>query len=119
MIKNVSNVAYKFGEIFLVRFHPSRGSEIGKYRPAFIVNENINDIDPRLVAICPFTTRKVKKLKYELRIKRKGALDKDSLALLWYIRTVDVDRLEAKLGELTNSQATQAKKLLADLWSQR
>lgn len=39
-------------DVYLTKFHPSRGAEIGKYQTAIIIREKINNSDTRLVLIC-------------------------------------------------------------------
>ncbi len=101
-----------FGDIFLVRFHPVIGSELKRYRPAIVVSEVVNKIDSRFTLIAPLTSNtKIYNKKYEI-IVENDALDKTSALLLWYLKTVDVIRLERKLGKLDVNETVQIKKIL-------
>lgn len=100
------------GTICLVRFHPSIGSELKKFRPAVVISDKINQTDSRFVLIAPFTTS-IKSLDphSELLIKKGTALEKDSALLCWYLRTIDVNRVQATLGRLTPEEIAKMKQL--------
>jgi len=107
----------KFGDIFLVKFHPGFGSELKKYRPAVIVSEQVNIIDHRYTIISPLTTNtKNSHIDFEILIKNTQALHKHSLLLVWYLRTIDINRLEKKLGSLSSSDQTKLKLAQARLF---
>lgn len=116
MTNQTEKTVYKFGDIYLTKFHPVRGSEIGKYRPAVVVNEQINKIDDRLVMIAPITSARVdKRNEFELVLKKDRNLKKTSYLLLWYLRVIDVNRLEYKIGTLPKSAINRAKAALKNL----
>ena len=90
----------KFGDIVIVRFHPSYGQELKKYRPAIIVKD-LSSIDPRFIQIAPLTTQaNPKPNNHKEIIINHSSLEKPSLLLAWYIMTFDISRLVYKLGEL-------------------
>lgn len=106
-------VSPKFGDIYLVRFHPSIGSELKRYRPAVVVSSK--EVDPRFTTIIPITSN-TKKYSYPYSLKiENNCLDKPSALLPWYLRTVDKTRLERKLGILNESQRQELKKALAGI----
>ena len=114
----MNKLKYKFGEIYLTKFHPEMGSEMGKYRPAVVINVIVNKIDEKLVMICPITsTTRKNNNKYELLLKKDEHLDKNSYMLLWYLRVIDVNRLEYKIGSVPKDIALKAKVLLKELFS--
>lgn len=102
-----SSQKLKFGDIYIVRFHPSIGSELKRYRPAVIVSSK--SIDSRFTTIVPITSnRKKYPHPYSLKVENE-VLDKPSAILPWYLRTIDVVRLERKLGELEEKDKTELK----------
>jgi mRNA interferase MazF len=104
------------GDIFLVKFHPGYGNEFKKYRPAVIISSKITKIDPRFVLIAPFTTNtKTKQSKFEIIIDHES-LEKKSLLLAWYIRTIDSDRLVRKLGTLSTQDKKKISKAIIELF---
>lgn len=95
---------YLTGTIVLVKFHPGYGAEFAKYRPAVIVSQKIEEIDSRFVLIAPLT----KDLKQfqpncELLLESYQSLNKDSVLLCWYLRTIDIKRVVGVLGNLRKS----------------
>lgn len=106
----------QFGDIYLVRFHPSVGSELKRFRPACILSSKISQIDARFSLIAPFTSILEPVHKAELLIENP-ALEKPSLLLTWYLKTIDVRRLERKLGELSLNQQKAVEKVVKSLFS--
>lgn len=93
----------KRGEIWLVNFDPTIGSEINKTRPAIIIQNNIgNKYSPvTIVAAITSATPNEKMYPTEVLIPcGTGGLTNDSLILLNQIRTVDKTRLVKRLGAL-------------------
>lgn len=107
----------KTGTICLVRFHPSVGSELKKYRPAVIASELPNKIDPRFALIIPLTTQIKPKNKAEILIKNKQALEKDSLLLCWYFRIIDRNRIVSNLGKLNKNQTQKMKQEIRKMFA--
>lgn len=113
-MKNISN-KFKVGDIYLCRFHPSIGSELKRYRPAVIVSSKVNQIDNRFILIAPFTTNTKKTNRhFELTISTPS-LEKKSTLLTWYMRTIDVNRLEQKIGQLSKQEVVEMNKILKKL----
>ncbi len=104
------------GDIYLVRFHPSVGSELKRFRPAVVVSGKVHTIDDRFALVAPLTTstKSVHK-NFELLVKNNSALEKDSVLLCWYLQAVDVGRLEKRLGGLKMADVTEMKKILKRL----
>ncbi len=90
----------KFGDIYVVRFHPAYGSEFQKYRPAVIASSRVSEADPRFALISPFTTNlSTARPETELVIHNE-VLKQPSLLLSWYLLTIDANRLVKHLGSL-------------------
>jgi len=92
------NKIFSQGDIFLVRFHPSFGRELKKYRPVIILSKK--QFDPRFTTIVPLTSSNtIVYPESEISIKNE-CLNNSSTVLCWYPLTIDIDRLEYKLGEV-------------------
>ena len=104
IIKIVSSVIPKRGEIYLVNFDPSIGAEIKKTRPALILqNDTANRYSSVTIVatITSFSDKDGKTYPTEVFIDvSEGGLNNDSVALLNQIRTIDKRRLVKKLGVL-------------------
>ena len=116
IIKLVSSVIPKRGEIYLVNFDPATGAEIRKTRPALILQ---NDIANRyssvtiVAAITSFSDKDGKTYPTEVFIGvSEGGLDNDSVALLNQIRTIDKRRLVKKLGVLKDKTMARIDKAI-------
>ena len=115
MISVINKRRYKTGEIYLVRFHPAAGAELKRYRPGVIISSQVNKFDPRFTLIVPLTTGGGISPKYEMTIKRRGDLAKDSTILVWYVRTIDVRRIGGKIAELNQREVKILKEKLKNL----
>ena len=112
-----ANKKYKQGEIYLVRFHPTMGKELRKYRPAVIVFDSVN---PDLVTITPLTSIiKIKHPIHEFIIKpsEQNGLEHPSLLLSWYLRTMDHQAIQKHIGTLNSSNLAKLKTSLTKLIS--
>lgn len=104
----------KFGDIFLVKFHPGQGNELKKFRPAVIVNNKVQKIDSRYTIIAPLTTDlQVKNKNFEIEIIPSEAIDRPCLLLCWYLWTIDTNRLINKLGTLSEEEQKKLKESLS------
>ncbi len=88
------------GEVYFVDFDPAFGAEIGKTRPAVILQSDVwNRTSP--VTIVAAVTSKGGTRRYSTDVSistREGGLWMDSRVLLNQIRTVDKRRLGRRLG---------------------
>lgn len=105
----------KSGDIYLVKFHPSLGAGIKKYRPAVIISEIVTQLDSRFTLIAPLTTQGKKTNQFELKLKPNPSLNKSSYLLCWYLYTIDSRRLIKKLGTITPQELTAMHKILSKL----
>jgi mRNA interferase MazF len=110
----------KRGDIYLVNFDPTIGSEINKTRPALIIqNDTSNQYSPvTIVAAITSSISETKVYPTEVFLcTGSGGLKADSLVLLNQIRTIDKLRLVKKLGSLspkTMSMVNRAVKISLD-----
>ena len=105
------------GDVYLVKFHPSTGKEIRKYRPAVIM---LNSQVDGFVTISPLTSiLQIKHPQFETIIKSSKAngLEQTSLLLGWYLRTVDTITLQKRLGQLDSSDLSKIRTILRHLTS--
>jgi mRNA interferase MazF len=90
----------KRGEVYWVNLDPTIGTEIRKTRPALVISpDDMNAALPRII-VAPLTS-KGQPLGCRPEVKFK---DKSSRILLDQIRTIDKQRLGAKMGEIELEQ---------------
>ena len=94
------------GEIWMVNFEPSIGSEIQKLRPAIVVNDDrISRFGIKIVV--PITKWKEQYINYPWIIKiipdDINKLSKDSSIECFQIKSFAVDRFDKKIGEIDKS----------------
>lgn len=92
----------KRGDIFLVNFDPTIGSEIRKTRPAIVIQNDIANRHSSITIVSAITSQFDQPLyPTEVLIKAKeGGLTVDSVALLNQLRSVDKQRLIKRLGKV-------------------
>lgn len=93
---------YKRGEVYLVNFDPTVGSEIKKTRPAVIIQNDISNKHSAVTIVAAISSADgTTPYPNEVFVKKaEGGLDCDSFVLLNQVRTVDKARLIKKLGSL-------------------
>lgn len=90
----------KKGEVYLVNFDPTIGSEIKKTRPAVVIQNDISNKHSEVTIVSAISSADSES-RYPNEVfvtKGEGGLDCDSFVLLNQIRTVDKMRLIKKLG---------------------
>lgn len=102
MAKERRQITPKRGEVYVVSFDPTIGSEIKKTRPALILQ---NDIANRhsAVTIVAALSSQFDEPAYPTEVHvepPEGGLKKQSVVLLNQVRTIDKQRLVVKLGTL-------------------
>lgn len=104
------------GDIFLVNLEPVSGKEIGKSRPALIIQNDIGNLYSPVTIIAPISTVKeiTKPLPIMVFIEKEAAgLKYDSYVDCGQIRTVDKkSRLLKKIGTLDFEKIKQVNKSL-------
>ncbi len=93
------------GEVYLVNFDPTLGSEIRKTRPALIIQNDIaNEHSP--ITIVAAITSKFDDDLYPTEVEiptGEGGLKQNSVVLLNQIRSIDGQRLVKRLGKIEDS----------------
>lgn len=97
------------GDIYVVNFEPSNGSEIRKIRPAVILQNKIACIYSPLVTIVPLSSKQYSGKLYEVSIptNTENNLAKDSVVLINQISTYDKKRIYGKVGHISSHQIQQ------------
>jgi len=97
------------GEIYLVDLDPTRGSEAAKRRPAVLVsNDGANATATRLgtgvITVVPVTSIVERVYPFQVLLPAgQSGLDKDSKAQAEQVRSISVERLGHRVGELAPS----------------
>lgn len=89
------------GEVWMVNFYPSRGSEQRGIRPAVVIQ---NDVGNRYAAttIVAAITSTIKPYPVTVPLKKgEGGLKQSSMVNLAQILTVDTSRLQRRIGTLS------------------
>jgi len=105
----------KKGDVWIIEFPDSDGSEQGGTRPCII----IADTQTALILVIPLTSnlKSLETLPFTLKISKSNinGLNYDSVALIFQLRAVDKRRLTRKLGNLEFSYLDQINKNLKQL----
>ena len=102
------------GEIYLVNFDPTIGSEIKKTRPALILQNDVSNQYSPITIVAALTSQFTEPLyPTEVLIKvPEGGLQVDSVALLNQIHSIDKQRLIKRLGVLESVTMEQVDKAI-------
>jgi mRNA interferase MazF len=97
------------GEIYLLNFDPTIGSEISKTRPALIVQNNIANRSSPIIIIAAITSKFDNRLyPTEVLIEPpEGGLKTTSVILLNQIRSVDKQRLIKRIGAISSEKLNE------------
>jgi mRNA interferase MazF len=90
------------GDVLLVEFDPTIGSEIKKTRPAILVTNDVANAYARVVVVVPLTSQKLDTIfPHEVLLKNTKGFNKVSKANVSQLRAVDRLRIKSKLGEIS------------------
>jgi mRNA interferase MazF len=106
----------KQGEIWYANLNPVKGSEQAGHRPVLIISGNILNEYLPVVICCPLTT-KIKNYKGNIVLQPDALnqLTKTSEVLTFHVRSVAKERLEKKIGGVSDVQITLLKKYLNEI----
>lgn len=102
------------GDVFFCNLDPTFGHEQAGTRPVVVLQTDMANDKLNTVMVAPLTSN-LKAAGYlltHLIMARDSGLPKDSVILLFQIRTVDKRRLEHKIGQLNNTIMTQVDRAL-------
>jgi len=101
------------GDIFLVDFNPTIGSETKKVRPAAVVSNNINNLHAPIVSVAPLTSNVKRVYSFEVKVDaEQGGLSSFSKIMLNQTRAVGKVRLFKKIGTLPDAIMDEVDKAL-------
>ncbi len=102
------------GELYWVNLDPTIGSEISKTRPALVVSNNTGNQYADRVIVAPVTSGSTSKVyPFEVLLQASEAgLPKASKVLLDQIRTLDKQRLGARIGALTEQRMDEVNRAI-------
>lgn len=101
-MKRATHIIPKRGDVYIVNFDPTVGSEVKKTRPALILQNDIGNRYSPVTIVAALTSQFDEPL-YPTEVlvePPEGGLEKRSVVLLGHIRTIDKTRLVAKLGSV-------------------
>jgi mRNA interferase MazF len=91
----------KRGEVFLVNFDPTLGSETKKTRPAVVVSNDLNNAHSPIISIAPISSKVTRIYSFEVEIPPdSGGLKTRSKIMVNQTRALDKIRLVKKTGHL-------------------
>ena len=104
------------GEIWDLYLDPVKGREQGGRRPAVIISGNLLNTYLEVVIVCPITTS-IKNYKGNLIINpsESNGLKKKSKVLTFHIRSVSKNRLDKKIGTISEKDINYIKTTLNDI----
>ena len=89
------------GEVFRVSLDPTVGSEVGKTRPAVVLQNDLANRSSPTVTVIPISSQVERVFPFQVLIPAgEGGLSQESKALCEQIRTLSRRRLGERLGQL-------------------
>jgi mRNA interferase MazF len=89
------------GDVFMVNLDPVIGSEVGKTRPAIVLQNDLANRTSPTVTVVPLSSKVDRVFPFQVLIPAgEGGLERASKALCEQIRTLSTRRLVHNLGSL-------------------
>ena len=106
------------GDVFLVNLDPVVGSEVGKTRPAVVLQNDLANRTSPTVTVVPISTNIRRIFPFQVRIPAgEGGLTRESKVLCEQIRTLARSRLSQHLGSLSAQRLQEIRAALdRHLW---
>lgn len=103
------------GDIYLVNFDPTIGSEIKKTRPALIIQNDVANKYSPIVIVAAITSQLGPPYyPNEVFVKtNESGLKNDSVILLNQIRSIDKQRLVKKIGKIKSTKIVEVDHAIA------
>ena len=96
------------GDIYLVQLDPVVGSEVGKTRPAVVLQNDLANRSSPTVTLVPVSSKVDRVFPFQVRIPAgEGGLPQTSKALCEQIRTVSRERLVQYVGRLPEERLAE------------
>lgn len=103
----------KRGQIWLVSFNPSRGSEQRATRPALIIQNDIgNKFSPNTIVLAVSSKQGNVKLDIKIQKTTKNQLKVDSFVKCSQILALSQERLIKCMGEISNTEIQKIEEML-------
>ena len=106
------------GDIYLVNLNPIKGHEQGGLRPVVVLQNSILNRNLNTIVTAPLTSNLDSRglmTTYFLPKKMSG-LHKDSVALLYQIRTIDKTRLKKEIGHISKKDFEDLKRQMMEVF---
>ena len=104
------------GDIVLINFNPTKGKEIGKFRPAIIISGADENREFETIIVIPLSSIIVEDAyPYRVFIKKRDKLLKDSDACIYEIRALSKIRVKEKLAELEKNELKTIQKAICEI----
>jgi len=104
------------GDIVLINFNPTKGKEIGKFRPAIIISGADENREFETIIVIPLSTVIVEDAyPYRVFIKKRDKLLKDSDACIYEIKALSKIRVKEKLAKLEKEELEVIKKAICEI----
>lgn len=106
------------GDVVAVDLDPVVGSEVGKSRPAVVVQNDLANRSSPTVTVVPISSRTDRIYPFQVRLAAgEGGLSRPSKALCEQIRTVSRERIGEPSGHLPESRLAEIREALdRHLW---
>jgi mRNA interferase MazF len=104
------------GEVWRIRFDPIVGAEIGKVRPAVVVNlPSIGRLPLRIVVPITSWQEKFANIPWLVYIKktRRNGLHNESAADCYQVKSISLKRFVSKLGDLSAEEVEEISAAIA------
>lgn len=103
----------KRGDIWAVNLEPSLHREMHKKRPSLVISSNIFHEKTYHVIVIPISSQVPKTIGPEMvLVGKKEGLEKKSVILPFFIRSIDQERLIEKMGSLTKTKLLEIEESL-------
>lgn len=104
------------GEICLVNFNPAKGGEMGKFRPAIVMSDQVDNAMLDTVIVIPLSTVIERDaLPYRFFIHAREKLEHDSDACIYEIRALSKTRIKEKLAKVTQEELEMIQNALCQI----
>ena len=98
------------GEVWLVDFAPKIGQEIGKIRPAIIVNhDSMGALQLRVVVPVTDALRSIREWHVALHPSGENGISKPSVADCFQVKSLSKERFVKKVGILSTAEMDEVK----------
>jgi mRNA interferase MazF len=106
------------GDVFIVNLDPVVGSEVGKTRPAVVLQNQLANRTSPTITVVPLSSKVGRVFPFQVLIPAgEGGLERDSKALCEQIRTLGRARFGQRLGSLSRERLDEIRAALdRHLW---